>query len=143
MKTKLQLVSLVVVFAMALLSRSLPAQSSQKGQAKKPPEYTSKVIHVFPHDPTAYTQGLVYRDGFLYEGTGLNGRSSLRKVDLTTGKVLQRVDLEPQYFGEGITIFKNQIVQLTWKSETGFIYSLSDFHLLRQFPYSGEGWGIT
>ncbi len=143
MKTKLQLVSLVVVFAMALLSRSLPAQSSQKGRAKKPPEYTSKVIHVFPHDPAAYTQGLVYRDGFLYEGTGLNGRSSLRKVELNTGKVLQRADLEPQFFGEGITIFKNQIVQLTWKSETGFIYNMSDFRLLRQFSYSGEGWGIT
>ncbi len=143
MKTRALLLSLMVGFAMALFSTSILGQSSQKGQPRRPPEYTFKVVHVFPHDPTAYTQGLVYRDGFLYEGTGLNGRSSLRKVDLTTGKVLQRVDLEPQYFGEGITIFKNQIVQLTWKSENGFIYSLSDFHLLRQFPYSGEGWGIT
>ncbi len=143
MKTRVLLLSLMVVFAMALFSTSILGQSSQKGQPRRPPEYTFKVIHVFPHDPAAYTQGLVYRDGFLYEGTGLNARSSLRKVELTTGKVLQRVDLEPQFFGEGITILKNQIVQLTWKSETGFIYNLSDFRLLRQFPYSGEGWGIT
>src|SRR5216684_8751674 len=143
MKTKLQLVSLVVVFAMALLSRSLPAQSSQKGQAKKPPEYTSKVIHVFPHDPAAYTQGLVYRDGFLYEGTGLNGRSSLRKVRLETGEVVQHVDLPGEFFGEGITLLHDEIYQLTWRSEVGFVYSARDFRLLRRFSYAGEGWGLT
>ena len=140
MKTRVRPLSLIAVFAMVLLPTLIVGQLSQK---KKPPEYTYKVIHVFPHDPTAYTQGLVYRDGFLYEGTGLNGHSSLRKVELGTGKVLQRVDLEPQFFGEGITIFKNQIVELTWKSETGFIYNLSDFRLLRQFSYRGEGWGIA
>src|SRR5258708_16300272 len=143
MKTRLQPASLIVVFHMALPPGTMLGQSPQKAHAKKPPEYTFKVIHTFPPDSTAYTQGLVYRDGFLYEGTGLNGKSSLRKVELNTGKVLRRVDLEPQFFGEGITILKNQIVQLTWKSETGFIYNLSDFRLLRQFPYSGEGWGIT
>lgn len=107
------------------------------------PVYGFKVIHVFPHDPAAYTQGLVYYDGFLYEGTGLNGRSSLRKVRLETGEVLQRINLAPELFGEGIAIFKNQILQLTWKSETGFVYNLSDFRLLRKFSYAGEGWGLT
>src|SRR5258708_12921709 len=143
MKTRLQPASLIVVFAMAFPPGPMLGQSPQKAHAKKPPEYTFKVIHTFPHDSTAFTQGLVYRDGFLYEGTGLNGKSSLRKVELNTGKVLRRVDLEPQFFGEGITIFKNQIVQLTWKSETGFVYNLSDFRPLRQFSYPGEGWGIT
>src|SRR5437588_1966641 len=115
----------------------------QSVQPKPTPEYTFEVVRAFPHDRTAYTQGLSYRDGFLYEGTGLNGRSSLRKVRLETGEVLQQVDLAPEYFGEGITIFKDHIVQLTWKSQTGFIYSLSDFRLLRQFSYPGEGWGLT
>lgn len=107
------------------------------------PEYTFKVVHVFPHDQNAYTQGLVYHDGFLYEGTGLNGRSSLRKVNLETGEVLQKVDLDQQYFGEGIAIFKDKILQLTWQAEKGFIYNLSDFRLLGQFSYSGEGWGLA
>src|SRR6266404_9593039 len=107
MKTRALLLSLMVGFAMALFSTSILGQSSQKGQPRRPPEYTFKVVHVFPHDPTASTRGLVYRDGFLYEGTGLNGRSSLRKVDLETGEVLQQVELAPEYFGEGITIFRD------------------------------------
>jgi glutamine cyclotransferase len=85
----------------------------------------------------------VYRDGFLYESTGLKGQSSLRKVRLETGKVVQRIDLAPEVFGEGITLLKNEVVQLTWQSHTGFVYNLSDFRLLRQFSYSGEGWGLT
>ena len=88
-------------------------------------------------------QGLVFHGGFLYEGTGLKGRSSLRKVRLETGEVVQEIDLTPEFFGEGITIVKNEIVQLTWQSQMGFVYNLSDFHLLRQFSYSGEGWGLT
>src|SRR5205823_1335932 len=118
-------------------------QSPRQTKATEAPEYSYRVVQVFPHISTAYTQGLAYRDGFLYEGTGLNGRSSLRKVRLETGEVLQQVDLAPEYFGEGITIFKDHIVQLTWKSQTGFIYNLSDFRLLRQFSYTGEGWGLT
>ena len=115
-----------------------PGQTSQQT-----PEYTFKVVDVFPHDSTAFTQGLAYRDGFLYEGTGLNGRSSLRKVRLETGEVVLRTDLPPQFFGEGIALLKNEIVQLTWQSHTGFIYDASDFHQLRQFSYTGEGWGLT
>lgn len=118
-------------------------QSAQHVQAMHTPEYTFKIIRVFPHDPAAFTQGLIYHDGFLYEGTGLNGRSSLRKVRLETGEVIQRVDLAPQFFGEGITLLKNEILQLTWQSQTGFVYRLSDFQFLRQFSYPGEGWGLT
>jgi glutamine cyclotransferase len=107
------------------------------------PEYTFKVIHVFPHNPVAFTQGLFYHDGFLYEGTGLNGRSSLRKLRLETGETLSKVDLPQEYFGEGIALLKNEIVQLTWQSQTGFVYNLSDLRLLRRFSYRGEGWGLT
>ncbi len=101
------------------------------------------IVQVFPHDTSAYTQGLAYRDGFLYEGTGRNGRSSLRKVRLETGKVIQHVDLGPEFFGEGITIIKDRVFQLTWKSGVGFVYDLNTFHLLRRFAYSGEGWGLA
>jgi glutamine cyclotransferase len=108
-----------------------------------PPEYTFKIVRDYPHDPAAFTQGLVYRDGFLYEGTGLNGQSQLRKVRLETGEVVQHVDLSSEYFGEGIAIVKDKVIQLTWQSHIGFVYNLADFKLLRQFPYSGEGWGLT
>jgi glutamine cyclotransferase len=112
-------------------------------QVKRTPEYTFEVIRVFPHDRTAYTQGLSYRGGFLYEGTGLYGHSSLRKVRLETGEVVQRVELAPELFGEGITLFKNQVLQLTWKSQIGFVYTLGDFRLERRFSYTGEGWGLA
>jgi len=98
---------------------------------------------MFPHDSTAFTQGLAYRDGFLYEGTGLKGRSSLRKVRLETGEIVQRLDLPPEFFGEGVTLLKNEVVQLTWQSQVGFVYDLSEFRLVRRFSYSGEGWGLA
>jgi glutamine cyclotransferase len=120
-----------------------PSPVGQTSQAQGPAEYTFAVIRAFPHDSSAYTQGLAFRDGFLYEGTGLNGHSSLRKTNLETGTVLQRVDLQPEFFGEGITIVKDRIVQLTWKSRTGFVYDLKNFRLLQQFSYSGEGWGLA
>jgi glutamine cyclotransferase len=126
-----------------MLGRSLFSQSAHSATAKSTPEYTFKIIHTFPHDPAAFTQGLAFRDGFLYEGTGLNGRSSLRKVRLETGEVVQRVDLANEFFGEGITLFNNEVIQLTWQSQTGFVYNLADFRLLRRFSYSGEGWGLT
>jgi glutaminyl-peptide cyclotransferase len=128
-----------------LLTLFLPLSHCQTRQATAAatPEYTYKVVHVFPHDPAAFTQGLVYHDGFLYEGTGLNGHSSLRKVRLETGEVVQKTDLAPEFFGEGIAIYRNEVVQLTWQSETGFVYDLGNFHLLRRFSYSGEGWGLA
>jgi glutamine cyclotransferase len=110
---------------------------------RRPPEYTFKIVRTYPHDPSAFTQGLVYHDGFFYEGTGLNGRSQLRKVRLETGAVVQHVDLPGEYFGEGIAIARNKVIQLTWQSHIGFVYNLSDFKLLRQFSYPGEGWGLT
>jgi len=134
---------LAVVFLLAAFGPLLPGQSSHRIQAAKPPEYTFRIVRTFPHDPNAFTQGLAYRDGFLYEGTGLNGRSSLRKVRLETGEVVQRIDLAPEFFGEGIALLKNKVVQLTWQSQTGFVYDLNTFHLLRQFSYAGEGWGLT
>jgi len=102
-----------------------------------------RILHTYPHDPAAFTQGLIYSDGFLYEGTGLEGSSSLRKVDLTSGRVIQRLDLPAAYFGEGITLWKDKLIQLTWKSRIGFVYDRATFRQLRTFTYSREGWGIT
>lgn len=105
--------------------------------------YGYEVVNVYPHDPGAWTEGLVYEDGFLYESTGLEGHSSLRKVELDTGKVLQEVDLAAQYYGEGIAIYNQKIVQLTWQSHVGFVYDEESFKLLSEFDYPTEGWGIT
>ncbi|MGA9981801.1 MAG: glutaminyl-peptide cyclotransferase [Candidatus Sulfotelmatobacter sp.] len=146
METKVLGRRLAIVFLLAALTPLLgqsSQQSSQQPHTARPPEYTFKLVQVFPHDPAAFTQGLAYRDGFLYEGTGLNGRSSLRKVRLETGELVQRVDLSSEFFGEGIALLRNEVVQLTWQSQTGFVYNLSDFRLLRRFTYSGEGWGLA
>ncbi len=134
---------LVVLFLSIGCCPFLMGQTSHPVSANTPPEYTFSLVRVFPHDISAYTQGLAYRDGFLYEGTGLNGRSSLRKVRLETGEVIQHVDLGTEFFGEGITIIKDRVFQLTWKSGVGFVYDLNSFHLLRKFAYSGEGWGLA
>lgn len=116
---------------------------SQNGSETTTPTYSYRIVNVYPHDNAAYTQGLVYENGFLYESTGRYGFSSLRKVELETGAVLQSHELPAEYFGEGITIFDNKIYQLTWKSYTGFIYDKESFLFLDNFYYSSEGWGIT
>lgn len=110
-----------------------------------PEIYTYKIINTFPHDKGAYTQGLEYLNGFLYEGTGKKGSSSIRKVELKTGKVLQQKDLDEQYFGEGITIFNGKLYQLTWQAGIGFVYDLNSFEQEKTFNYtkSQEGWGLT
>ncbi len=108
-----------------------------------PARWTYEVVNTFTHDPEAFTQGLVFDDGFLYEGTGLYGKSELRKVDLETGNVLQRHKLPDEFFGEGITIFGDRIIQLTLESKTGFVYDKETFELLREFSYPTEGWGLT
>ncbi len=108
-----------------------------------PYHYTYRVVNSFPHDPEAFTQGLVFEDGTLFEGTGLYRQSTLREVELETGVVLRSLSLDSQYFGEGITIYKDQVVQLTWRSNTGFLYDKDSFVLLQTFSYSSEGWGIT
>ena len=107
------------------------------------PTYDFKVVRSYPHDPQAFTQGLLYRDGFLYESTGLNGKSSIRKVNLETGKVLQSKDIPPQYFGEGLTVWKDTLVGITWQTQTGFVFDLATFDLRNQFAYPGEGWGLA
>lgn len=113
---------------------------------KKPPEiYTYKIINEFPHDVKAFTQGLEYHDGFLYESTGRRGESSLRKVELTTGKIIQKVVLNKEYFGEGMTIFNNHIYMLTWQGKKGFVFNLETFKKIKEFKYnqSKEGWGLS
>jgi len=107
------------------------------------PVYSYEIVNVYPHDRNAYTQGLVFEDGILYEGTGLRGHSTLRKVALETGAVLQLYALPAQLFGEGVTVFGDKIFQLTWQSNAGFVYDKHSFQLLQQFHYPTEGWGIT
>jgi len=101
------------------------------------------VLHVYPHDPHAFTEGLACDGSLLYESTGLQGQSEIRIVRLETGEVLKRERLEPQYFGEGMTIWKDRIIQLTYKSATGFLYDRRTLERKGSFAYSGEGWGIT
>lgn len=102
-----------------------------------------EIVAEFPHDPDAYCQGLVFDGGIMFEGTGLNGKSSLRRVDLKTGKVLKIVPLEKRLFGEGITVWKDQIIQVTWKTGEGFVYDKESLRLIKKFRYSGQGWGLT
>ena len=119
------------------------AQAPASSASCQAPTCSFEVVDSWPHDPGAYTQGLVYHEGRLFESTGLNGRSSLREVELATGKVLRRVDLPEAYFAEGMTIFGDRIYQLTWQSGKGFVYDLQSFQLQSEFAYEGEGWGLT
>ena len=107
------------------------------------PVYTYQIVDTYPHDPNAFTQGLVYADGQLFEGTGRYGQSSLREVDLQTGQVQRQVDLPEQFFGEGITLFGDRLYQLTWQSQQGFVYDAETFRQLNTFTYPTEGWGLT
>ncbi len=107
------------------------------------PVYSYRVVKTYPHDPQAYTQGLVYHDGVLYESTGLRGESSVRRLDLDTGKVLQIHELNERFFGEAIALVGDKLVQLTWQAHVGFVYDRRDFRILRTFTYPGQGWGLT
>lgn len=107
------------------------------------PVYSYQVVKVYPHDRAAFTQGLQFVDGVLYEGTGQEGQSVIRKVKYETGEVLQQQKLDDKYFGEGIVVFGGELFQLTWKTETGFVYDKTSFKPLRSFKYPGEGWGLT
>jgi glutamine cyclotransferase len=106
-------------------------------------QFGYRVVNTYPHDARAYTQGLLYRDGVLYESTGLNGRSSLRKVRLETGEVLQERTVDAKYFAEGLADWQNRLIQLTWRSNVGFVYDMASFAPTRTFDYAGEGWGLT
>ena len=107
------------------------------------PVYSYEVVKTYPHDTHAFTEGLFYLNGFLYESTGLEGQSTIRKVKLETGEVVQKIDVPSQYFGEGIVNWKNRLVSLTWKSEVGFIHDLNTLKVQRRFAYKGEGWALT
>jgi glutamine cyclotransferase len=132
-----------VVIGLGLVAVPLvlvPTAQQKKGPA---PVSGYRVVKVYPHDRRAFTQGLQFVDGVLYEGTGQNGESGIRKVKLETGEVLQHQPLNAKYFGEGITVWRDTIVQLTWQSEIGFVYDKASFKQIKSFPYAGEGWGIT
>ena len=107
------------------------------------PVYGYEIVHTYPHDDQAFTEGLFYLNGFLYESTGLEGRSSIRKERLETGEVLQKIAIPAQYFGEGIVNWKRHLVSLTWKSQVGFVYDLTTLKMQHRFSYQGEGWALT
>jgi len=142
MKKRLPGSGFLVCIMLAAMS-TVAGQSPSSRDTQRPPDYTFEVVRQFPHDPTAFTQGITYQDGYFFEGTGRTGKSSLRQVNPETGQVVRRVDLSPDLFGEGVTLLGNKVFQLTWLSHLGFVYDLRDFHLLRTLQYSGEGWGLT
>jgi len=126
----------------SIIGSQIPTSPVEGGQFSAPVR-SGRIIREFPHDAGAFTQGLIYKGGCLYEGTGLNGSSSLRKVDLNSGRVLKIKELPRRYFGEGITILGGRIFQLTWRSGVGFVYDLRSFKQLDSFSYDTEGWGLT
>jgi glutamine cyclotransferase len=131
----------LVVFLLPACAGSESAAPVQPPPAS--PVYGYEVVREYPHDPEAFTQGLIFRDGFLFESTGQLGRSTLRKVRLETGEVIQRHALANDIFGEGLTVWGSQLIQLTWVTNIGFVYDLATFKELQRFNYAGEGWGIT
>lgn len=112
-------------------------------QGGGPAQYGFRIVATYPHDPEAFTQGLVFHGGFLYESTGLYGASSVRKVDLRSGRVLKVWNLPKNRFGEGLTIVGNRLIQLTWRSRTGYLYDLESLEPAGQFHYQTEGWGLA
>lgn len=145
MKKSLVIISILIIAILVVSASILVFLSSNKPQSnpQAPTRYTYAIVNTYPHDTNAFTEGLVYSDGFLYESTGLNSASSLRRVDLTTGSLQQEIMLPSQYFGEGITIVNNTIIQLTWQSNIGFIYNKTTFAVLGNFTYPTQGWGLT
>ena len=137
------LIATSILLLITLVSLALYFSLMKSPANSEPLTYSFSIENQYYHDPVAFTQGLVYEDGVLYESTGLDGFSQLRKVELETGKVLDNVSLGNGYFGEGITLFENKIFQLTWLSEKCFVYDKTTFELLGAFSYRGEGWGIT
>lgn len=127
----------------AITPTAFPTGTSRASSGENTRLYTYRIVRSFPHDRNAFTEGLVFKDGWLLEGTGLHGRSTLRRVTLETGQVTRVYALPEQYFGEGVTLLDDRIIQLTWKSHVGFVYDNDTFELLRVFHYPTEGWGIT
>ena len=139
MNEKLGIVKVVVV----IMAIALFAGCVDKEVPQPTPVYDYKIVNTYVHDRDAFTQGLVFDDGFLYEGTGICGESTLRKVELETGKVLKIYHLPDQFFGEGLTLWDDELIQLTWLSKVGFVYDKGNFLPLSDFTYPTEGWGIT
>jgi glutaminyl-peptide cyclotransferase len=129
----------VIVVSVTMIACA-PASVAQRRAA---PVHGYKVVATFPHDTSSFTQGLVFADGQMYESTGLEGESTLRRVDITTGQTLQRVDVPAQYFAEGLALVGDELLQLTWKNQLGFVYDKATFKPKRTFSYKTEGWGIA
>lgn len=129
------------LFAGAALGRWPAAWAA--GQPEGRGHYAFRIVRTFPHDPEAFTQGLLYHDGLLYESTGGFGTSSIRRVELETGRVLQKRDLGGKYFGEGLALRDDRLIQLTWRAGAGFVYDLETLEIRDTFAYPGQGWGLT
>ena len=140
---KRRLAGILIVTVILAISSIILVSRNGTPVNTTPLRYTYDVVKVYPHDRNAFTEGLAIDDGVLYESTGLYGNSTLRRVELETGKILQTYALPNQFFGEGITIFSDKIIQLTWQSHRGFVYDKHSFELLREFSYPTEGWGLT
>jgi glutamine cyclotransferase len=129
--------------AAILVVMTMVACAPATAQRKPAPVQGYKLVTTFPHDPSSFTQGLVFADGQFYESTGLEGESTLRRVEIATGQSLQRIDVPPQYFAEGLALVGDELLQLTWKHKTAFVYDRATFKQKRTFPYQTEGWGIA
>ena len=139
-KPLLVLVSLLSLYFSASSADTVTSSNQAESGIK---QYSYEVVNVYPHDPAAFTQGLIFKDGFLYESTGLNGHSSLRKVELETGKILQNKAIERKFFAEGLATYDGHLFQLSWRARTGFVYNKDTFALEKTFNYPGQGWGLT
>ncbi len=137
-------IAVLLIAVISITGVSLTFYSNNRNASNgKVQQYTYSVVHSYQHDTTAFTEGLAYSDGYIYESTGLYGSSTVRRVDLSNGAVLEEIKLGSQYFGEGLTVVGNEIIQLTWKENTAFVYDKTTFALLGNFTYSTEGWGLT
>lgn len=134
---------MAVILGASVAAIAVAGADGQRRPAAQAPVAGYQIVKAYPHDPQAFTQGLAYRDGFLYEGTGLNGQSTLRKVRLENGEVVQVQKLDQRYFGEGIAVWGDTVAQLTWQSGIGFLYDRKTFTRRKTFSYHGEGWGLT
>jgi glutamine cyclotransferase len=143
MNKQLLAVLLIIVVVIAAFVVALAFSKKKSVISTTPVYYSYKILNTYPHDNDAFTEGLFFDNGFLYESTGLYGNSTLRRVALETGQVLQSYALPEQFFGEGITDYDNEIIQLTWQSHIGFVYDEDTFRLLQNFSYPTEGWGLA
>lgn len=141
--TGISIHQILTILLISILNAAFTMDHFAQAQESGVQEYDWRVVRVFPHDTTAFTQGLIFRDGYLFESTGRRGMSQIRKVRLETGEVVQQQSLEDQYFGEGLTAWNDQLIQLTLSSGVGFVYDIQTFERLRTFEINGRGWGLT